>query len=111
MWLSLHCQGVFAIVEFADEESVTRILRQESLPLLNGKPLTVKKRTANKASFQNKTQKEKEHKAEDSQRHLHSQWQNREIAEFVSEELANKLKSSLYTVGRNCNNTVTQSYI
>ena len=102
-FLFLYCQGVFAIVEFTDEESVTRILHQESLPLLHDRRLTVKERTVNKVSLQNKTPRSKKSKpANDAQQHLHRPWQNREIAAFLSEEIVNKLKSSVYTVCGNC---------
>lgn len=100
-------QGVFAIVEFTDEETVSRVLQEESLPLLNGKRLTVKERTLNKASLQSKTPTSKKRKpSNDSQQHPHSHWQNREIAAFVPDETVNELKSSTYTVGDKLCDTV-----
>jgi len=70
------------------------------LPLLNDKQLTVKERTVNKAYLQIKTARPEKSKPTDhSWQHLHGQWQTKEIAEFVPEELVNKLKSSVYTVG------------
>ena len=97
IFLFSYCQGVFAIVELADEESVTKILHRESLPPLNGKQLTVKERTVNKACLPNKTLTSKKiQPGNDSEQHPHGQWQTKE---FVPEELVNKLKSSAYTVG------------
>lgn len=78
---------------------MTSVLQQESLPLLNENRLTVKERTVTKANLQYKTQKMKKNKPDGSQRHLHRLSQNQEIAEFVSEELVNKIKSSVSTVG------------
>ena len=93
-------QGVFAIVEFTDEETVSRVLHEESLPLLNGKRLTVKERTLNKASLQSKTPTSKKRKPNnDSQPHPHGHWQSREVATFVPDETVNEVKSSTYTVG------------
>ena len=100
LFFSLYCQGIFAIVELADEESVSKILCEESLPPLNSRQLTVKERTVNKVRLQNKTPKSKNNQpGNDSQQHPHGQWQHRQIAEFVPEELINELKSSVYTVG------------
>ena len=42
----------------------------------------------------------KKNKPDGSQHHLHRLSQNQEIAEFVPEELVNKIKSSVSTVGR-----------
>lgn len=95
-------KGVFAIVEFANEESVTMVLTQESLPLLNGKRLTVKERTVNKAALQFKVQKSRKRKRDDSQQDPEGQQDNKEMASFLSEELIAKLKSSP-TVGASCN--------
>lgn len=85
-------KGVFAIVEFADEESVTAVLTQESLPILNGKRLTVKERTVNKAALQVKLQKSRKRKRNDSQQD--SEGQQEEMASFLSEDLITKLKST-----------------
>ena len=78
---------------------MTSVLQQESLPLLNENCLTVKERTVNKANLQYKTQKTKKNKPDGSQHHLHRLSQSQEIAEFVPEELVNKIKSSVGTVG------------
>lgn len=80
---------------------MTSVLQQESLPLLNENRLTVKERTVNKANLQYKTQKMKKNKPDGSQHHLHRLSQNQEIAEFVPEELVNKIKTSVSTVGGN----------
>ena len=97
------CQGVFAIVELADEEGVSKILCEESLPPLNDKQLTVKERTVNKVRLLNKTPKSKNNQpSNDSQQCPHGQRQPRQIAEFVPEELVNELKSSVYTVCEKC---------
>ena len=79
---------------------MTSVLQQESLPLLNENRLTVKGRTVNKANLQYKTQKMKKNNPDGSQHHLHRP-QNQEIAEFVPEELVNKIKTSVSTVGGN----------
>ena len=78
---------------------MTSVLQQESLPLLNENRLTVKERTVNKANLQYKTQKMKKNKPDGSQHQLHRLSQNHEITEFVPEELVNKIKSSVSTVG------------
>lgn len=79
-------------MEFADEESVTAVLTQESLPILNGKRLTVKERTVNKAALQVKLQKSRKRKRNDSQQD--SEGQQEEMASFLSEDLITKLKST-----------------
>ena len=84
-------------MEFADKESVSVVLTQESLPLLNGKWLTVKERTVNKAALQGKVQTSRKRKRNDSQEE--GQQDNKEMAFFLSEDLITKLKSSR-TVGR-----------
>lgn len=94
-------KGVFAIVEFADEESVTAVLTLESLPLFNGKRLTVKERTVNKAALQVKVQNSRKRKRHDSQQDPEGQHDNTEMAPFLSEDLITKLKSSP-TVGGSC---------
>jgi len=85
---------VFAIVEFADEESVATILTLESLPPFHGKRLTVKERTVNKAAHQVKVQKSRKRKRCDSQQDPEGQHDNKELASFLSEDLITKLKSS-----------------
>lgn len=88
-------------MEFADEESVTAVLTLDSLPLFNGKRLTVKERTINKAALQLKVQKSRKRKRHDSQQDPEGQLDNKEMASFLSEDLITKLKSSL-TVGESC---------
>ena len=88
-------------MEFADGESVTAILTLESLPAFNGKQLTVKERTVNKAAHQFKVQKSRKRKRDDSQQDPESQHDNKELASFLSEDLITKLKSSP-TVGGSC---------
>ena len=91
-------------MEFSDEESVTTVLTQESLPLFNGKRLTVKERTVNKVALQFKTQKSRKRKHSDSQQSQEAHGENKEMAPFLSEDLLVKLKSSL-TVGGICSCT------
>lgn len=79
-------------MEFADEESVIAVLTQESLPIFNGKRLTVKERTVNKAALQVKLQKSRKRKCNDSQQD--SEGQQEEMASFLSEDLITKLKST-----------------
>lgn len=89
----------------ANEESVSNILLEKSLPLFNGKRLTVKERTHNKASPQNATTRSKMVKpSKDSWHHsLGQQWQSAQIAAFVPEKLAKKLKSSVKKVDEKIN--------
>lgn len=79
-------------MEFADEESVTAVLTQELLPSLNGKRLTVKERTVNKAALQVKLQKSRKRKRNDSQQD--SEGLQEEMASFLSEDFITKLKST-----------------
>lgn len=88
-------------MEFSNEENVTRVLSEESLPLFNGKRLTVKERTVNKAAFQFKVPKPRKRKLDDSQQNPERHCKNKEMAPFLSEDLILKLKSSL-TVGGSC---------
>ena len=88
-------------MEFADEESVTGILTLESLPLFNGKRLTVKERTINKSALQLNMQKSRKRKRHDSRQDPEGQQDNKEMASFLSEDLITKLKSSL-TVSESC---------
>ncbi|XP_078378643.1 speckle targeted PIP5K1A-regulated poly(A) polymerase-like isoform X2 [Oculina patagonica] len=88
-------KGVFAIVEFSNAESVNTVLTQESLPLLNGKRLTVKERTVNKAAPQFKTQKSRKCKHDDSQYNQDPHLETKEMAPFLTENLIVKLKSCL----------------
>jgi len=79
-------------VEFANEESATAVLTQESLPSLNGKRLTVKERTLNKVALQVKLPKTRKRKRNDSQQD--AEGQQEEMASFLSEDLITKLKST-----------------
>ena len=88
-------------MEFVDEESVTVVLTLESLPLFNGKRLTVKERTISKAALQLNVQKSRKRKRHDSQQDPEGQQDNKELASFLSEDLITKLKSSL-TVSKSC---------
>lgn len=88
-------------MKFADEESVTAILTLESLPLFNGKRLTVKERTINKSALQLNMQKSRKRKRHDSRQDPEGQQDNKEMASFLSEDLITKLKSSL-TVSESC---------
>ena len=88
-------------MEFADEESVTAVLTLESLPLFNGKRLTVKERTINKAALQLDVQKSRKRKRHDSRHDPEGQQHLKEMASFLSEDLITKLKSSL-TVSKSC---------
>ena len=87
-----------------DEESVSNILQQETLPLFSGKRLIVKERSVNKASLCSASSRPKINKPrKDSRPHPYAQqWQNAEMASFVSEELAKKLRSSVYKVSTKC---------
>lgn len=88
-------------MEFSNEKSVTTVLTQELLPLLNGKRLTVKERTVNKAALQFKSQKSRKRKHDDSQQNQNPYLETKEMAPFLSEDLIVKLKSCL-TVGGSC---------
>ena len=86
-------------MEFANEESVTTVMNQQSLPLLSGKRLTVKERTDTKTGLQFKTQKSRKRKHDDSQQHHHGHWENKEMAPFLSRDLIVKLNSYLTVSG------------
>ncbi|XP_074622924.1 poly(A) RNA polymerase, mitochondrial-like isoform X1 [Acropora palmata] len=98
-------KGVFAIVEMTDEESVSSILQQKTLPLLGGKRLIVKERSVNKDSLCSALPRPKINKPrKDSRPHPYTQqWQNAQMAAFVSEELAKKLRSSVYKIDEQIN--------
>lgn len=101
--LNFFCfQGVFAIVEFDSEESVTKVLSQlQSLPPLHKKHLTVKERTVAQTSYQFKIQKPKKRGHDDPEQHHHGHLESKEMANFLSKDLIVKL-NSLMTV---CGNT------
>ena len=87
-----------------DEESVSNILQQKTLPLFGGKRLIVKERSVNKDSLCSALPRQKINKPrKDSRPHSYTQeWQNAQMASFVPEELAKKLRSSVYKVSAKC---------
>lgn len=87
-----------------DEESVSSILQQTTLPLLGGKRLIVKERSVNKDSLCSALPRPKINKPrKDSRPHSYTQqWQIAQMAAFVSEEFAKKLRSSVYKVSAKC---------
>lgn len=87
-----------------DEESVSNILQQKTLPLFGGKRLIVKERSVNKESLCSALPRQKINKPrKDLRPHSYTQeWQNAQMASFVPEELAKKLRSSVYKVSAKC---------